>query len=67
MPLMFLVYTAYSTSQLYEYSMAKINARLEIECKGNVILEFLWSNIILLFMFLFMMTFYFIVVINLKH
>ncbi len=47
--------------------MAKINARLEVECKGNVILEFLWSNVILLFMFLFMMTFSFIVVINLKH
>ncbi len=33
--------------------MAKINARLEAECKGNVILEFLWSNVLLLFMFLF--------------
>ncbi len=45
--------------------MEKINA-LEVECKGNVILEFLWSNV-MLFMFLFMIKFYFIVVINLKH
>ncbi len=59
-----LVYTAHSTSQLYEYNMAKINALLEVECKENVILEFLWSNVI---MFLFMMKLYFIVVINLKH
>ncbi len=66
MPLMFLIYTAYSTSQLNEHNMAKINA-LEVECKGNVILEYLWSNVILLFMFLFMMKFSFIVVINLKH
>ncbi len=42
-----------------------MNALLEAECKGNVILEFLWSNVILLFMFLFMMKFSFIVVINL--
>ncbi len=44
-----------------------MNALLEVEWKGNVILEFLWSNVMLLFMFLFMMKFSFIVVINLKH
>ncbi len=54
----------YSSSQLNECNMAKINTLLEVECKRNVILEFLWSNVI---MFLFMMTFYFIVVFNLKH
>ncbi len=40
--------------------MAKMNAILEVECEGNVILEFLWSNVML-----FMIKFYFIVVINL--
>ncbi len=45
--------------------MAKMNAILEVECKGNIILEFLYSNVILVFMFLFMMKFNFIVVINL--
>ncbi len=40
-----------------------MNALLEVECKGNVILEFLWSSVI---MFLFMMKFSFIVI-NLKH
>jgi len=64
---MFLLYTAYSTSQLNECNMAKMNACLEVECKGNIILEFLWSNVISLFMILFMMKFSFIVVINLKH
>ncbi len=46
--------------------MAKMNA-LEVECKGNVILEFMWSNVMMLFMFLVMMKCSFIVVINLKH
>ncbi len=47
MPLMFLLYTARSTSQLNEYNMAKINARLEVECKANVILECMWYSVIL--------------------
>ncbi len=50
-----------------KHNMAQINARLEVECKGHFILEFLWSNVTLLFMFLFMIVFYFIVVINIKH
>ncbi len=42
---------AYSTSQLNKCNMANMNVLLEDECKGNVILVFLWSNVILLFMF----------------
>ncbi len=43
---------------------SKINARLYFECKGNVILEFLMSSNVMLFMFLFMIKFNFIVVIK---
>ncbi len=37
---------AYSTSQLNKCNMANMNALLEVECKGNVILVFLWSIVI---------------------
>ncbi len=38
------VFVIYS-SQLNLYNVAKMNALLEVECKGNVILEFLLSNV----------------------
>ncbi len=60
---MFLVYAAYSNSQLYEYNR-KYECMFGSWIYGNVILYFLWSNVI---MFLFMMKLSFIVVINLKH
>ncbi len=53
-----LVNTAYSTSQLNECNVAKMNGLLPVEFKGNAILDFLWSNVIMLFMFLFIILFY---------
>ncbi len=50
-----LVNTAYSTSQLNECNVAKMNGLLQVEFKGNAILEF---NVIMLFMFLFIILFY---------
>ncbi len=40
----------YSTCQLNECNMAKINALLEVECKRNFILEFMLSILLFLFM-----------------